>query len=441
MKSKLIAIVSILVIFALLLTACGQKAADSGKDAPVESTLKEEPTKEEPAKEEPKKVSLTATTNLVGEWSKVLEDMLKAYSTENPNVTIEFSAPGKEYENLLKVRMASSDMPDLFSTHGWSQIRYGDFVADLKDRPWASQIDPAFKPIIADDTGKVYALAFDQDKSGPIYNVEVFQKYGVEVPETMDEFMAACETIKTKSNGEVTPIACAAEGWEEAQFFDFFASSLFISPEDNSGAQLLDGSFDWNQWDVLAQMWLDMYKKGYINKNMLTAKYDDNLKAMALGTAAIGFYGPYFIDEMKAVNPDVKADMMPIPSIVAGDTPTFAGGERSTIAVWKDSANLEEALKVIDFCAQPDNVAKMCTFTKLPPALLGVEADAGELTATYEKYKDIRTLPYFDRVYLPNGMWDVMCKNSQMIIGGQITARQFSENMEKEYLRLRSIQD
>ena len=184
-----------------------------------------------------------------------------------------------------------------------------------------------------------------------------------------------------------------------------------------------------------------MYAKGYINKNMLTAKYQDNINAMASGKAAIGFYGPYFIEEMKKVNPNVKADMMPIPSMVEGDTPTFAGGERTTLAVWKDSKNLEEALKVIDFCAKDENVSKMCTFTKLPSALTGVNADAGELTATYEKYKDIRSFPYFDRVYLPNGMWDVMCKNSQAAIADKITAAQFSENMKKEYERLRFVQE
>lgn len=436
MKRKLLFVVSLIVAVTMLFTACGQKSVENVTPTQSE-TKKEEPTKEEPKKE----VVLTATTNLVGEWAKILEDMLKAYSVENPNVKIEFSAPGKEYGNILQIKMASNDMPDLFSTHGWSVIKYGNFVADLKDRPWASRIDPGFKPIISDSSGKIYTFAFDQDKSGPIYNVDVFKKYGVEVPKTFDEFMAVCETIKTKSNGEVTPIACAAENWEEAQFFDFFATALLISPKDNHEKQLLDGTFDWSKWDVLAQKWHEMYKKGYINKDMLTAKYNDNVKAIAEGKAAIGLYGPYFIDELKKVNPDIKADMMPIPSMVDGDTPTFAGGERSTIAAWKDSKHLDEALKVIDFCAKDDNVTKMCSFTKLPPVLKDVKFDAGELTGTYEKYKEIRTFPYFDRVYLPNGMWDVMCKNSQLIIGGKIDAKQFSENMKKEYLRLRTVKN
>ncbi|MDI5788653.1 hypothetical protein PO124_10375 [Bacillus licheniformis] len=29
-------------------------------------------------------------------------------------------------------QMAANDMPDLFDTHGWAKIRYGEYTADLK---------------------------------------------------------------------------------------------------------------------------------------------------------------------------------------------------------------------------------------------------------------------------------------------------------------------
>lgn len=435
---KLSAVLAALVLMSMTFTGCGS-SGNAGTSATTAQGTTAAATSaastEETVTSDP--VTLTLSTNLVGEHAKVLEDMAKAFSAKYPNITIDFSAPGKEYENMMKVKMVSNDMPDLFSTHGWSKIRYGNYLADLKDRAWTKNIVESFKPVVTDSNGKVYVLAFDQDKSGPIYNPDIFKEYGVEVPTTFDQLMTACETIKTKSGGKVTPIGCAAENWEEAQFFDFFASSLLISPSTNYSQQLLDGTFDWSKWDTLAEKWLEMYQKGYINKDMLTAKYSDNAKSFAEGKIAIGFYGPYFIEEARKVNPKVAADMMPIPAMVEGDTPTFAGGEKSTIGVWKDSKNLETAMQFVDFCAQPDNVKKMCDFTKLPSAINGVTVDAGDLTATYEKYKDIRTLEYFDRVYLPNGMWDIMCKCSQSLIGGQITPQKFSETMKTESERLK----
>lgn len=382
-------------------------------------------------------VTLTVQVFFGPESAKVLEEIMKEFTQSNPDVKIDFSAMGIEYESIMKIKMASRDMPDIFSTHGWSKIRYGKYLADLKDRVWTSDIEDSFRTVITDNTGKVFVLAFDQDKSGIVYNPDIFKEHGVEVPETFDEFMAACEAIKTKSRGKVTPVFCTEEDLGGARFLDLLASSLFISPKKNYAQQLLDGSFDWRKWDLLAEKWLEMYNKGYINEDMLVAESSYCVNAFAGGKAAFAIRGPVFIENVRKVNPNAALDMMPIPAMVEGDTPTFAGGEASTIGVWKDSKNLGVAMQIVDFCAKPENVEKMCAVTKLPPAMKGVRMNAGELTAAYERYKDIPTLEYFDRAYLPSGMWDVICENSQSMIGGQITPRQFSENMKKEYERLR----
>lgn len=81
----------------------------------------------------------------------------------------------------------------------------------------------------------------------------------------------------------------------------------------------------------------------------------------------------------------------------------------------------------------------MSIYTQLPSAILGVEPDIGQFAASFERYKDVPTYPYLDRVYLPSGMWDVMCKNAQSIMAGDITASDFANNMSAEYTRLRSI--
>jgi raffinose/stachyose/melibiose transport system substrate-binding protein len=181
-----------------------------------------------------------------------------------------------------------------------------------------------------------------------------------------------------------------------------------------------------------------MQKKGYLNKDVLTAKYEDSAKAFAEGKAAFGIYGPFLIEEAKKTNPNVKGGLMPIQSFVKGDTPTLAGGEKATWGVWKDSPNIEAAKKFVAYYAQPENIAKVAKADALPPGIKGVAIDAGELTKDFDKYKDVRVFPYFDRVYLPNGMWDVMCKDGQDMLANAITPRQFSENMKEEYNRLRA---
>ncbi|MBU5445435.1 ABC transporter substrate-binding protein [Paenibacillus sp. MSJ-34] len=435
-KTNWFKMISVVMAAAFLLAACGN--AGTGGNPDGEGSAGETPNAAG-GNGGNSKVTLTVMTNVVGEPAKVLQDIANKFMDENPDIKVDFSAPGAEYENIMKMKMASNELPDVFSTHGWAKVRYGQYLADLKDEEWASKLDASIKPSVTDEEGKVYVLPMDQDKGGPVYNASVLEEYGVEVPATWDELLQAAETIKTKSGGKVAPIHIGgADSWPIGQFFDFYATSVFVSPEQNDAEQLLDGTFDWNKFDVLPQMFLDLQEKGYLNKDVLTAKYSDSAKAFAEGKAAFGVYGPFLIEEAKAINPELKAGLMPIQSVVAGDTPTLVGGEKTTWGVWKDSPNSEAARKFVAYFAKPENVALVAASNALPPGLEGVAIDAGSLTADYEKYKDLRVFPYFDRVYLPNGMWDVMCKNGQDMLAGAITPREYSENMKKEYERLRA---
>lgn len=421
---------ALLAVAVLCLTSCslsgdgGQEEGEGSKQAGSASA---------------RTIRLSVMTNENGMSAKVLQAIASGFMKENPNIKVDFSVPGLEYENIMKVKMASNELPDIFSTHGWAKKRYGQYLEDLRDEAWVSRLDDTIRPVVTDENGKVYALPIDQDKSGPVYNKEVLERYGVEVPTTWNELLEAAEIIRTKSNGEVVPIHIGgADAWPIGQFFDFFGTALFISPENNEAGRLSDGTFDWHSFDRLPRMLLELQSKGYLNKDVLTDTYKGSAAAFAEGKAAFALHGPSFILEARAIRPGIRVGLMPIPSVVAGDAPTFAGGEKTTWGIWKDSPNKEAARKFLAFYARPENAAKVATSHSLLPALSDVPVDAGSLTDDYKKYGHIRVFPYFDREYLPNGMWNVMYTNGQDMLAGIITPSEFSENMKREYERLRA---
>jgi raffinose/stachyose/melibiose transport system substrate-binding protein len=77
---------------------------------------------------------------------------------------------------------------------------------------------------------------------------------------------------------------------------------------------------------------------------------------------------------------------------------------------------------------------------KAPAGLTGVKTDLGYLAPYYDKYANTRTLTYFDRVFLPSGMWDVLCKAGQDVLAGNATPDQVTQTIQKEDARLRAGQ-
>jgi raffinose/stachyose/melibiose transport system substrate-binding protein len=201
-------------------------------------------------------VTLSVFSTISDQNSKqVFEEIIDEFEKENPGIVVETNFPGGEYENLLKVKMAANDMPDLFDTHGWAQIRYGDYLADLQDEEWVSQLTDTIKPVVTDEAGKVYALPLNEAKEGVTYNEEILEEYGIEPPKTFTELMEAAEKIHKESNGEIAPFFFAgADSWTIGQFFDYYATPLLISDEENNyGEELLNGNFDWSDWTYLPE--------------------------------------------------------------------------------------------------------------------------------------------------------------------------------------------
>ncbi|SDM72857.1 raffinose/stachyose/melibiose transport system substrate-binding protein [Fictibacillus solisalsi] len=384
-------------------------------------------------------VQLTLFSTVTNESDKAaLNDAIKEFEKKNPNIDIKENFPADKYEGMLRVKMAANDMPDLFDTHGWSKDRYGEYVEDLQDMKWVKDLDPAMDNILKDQSGKVYAYPLNQAKDGITYNATLLKKYGITPPSTFDEWMNAMETVKKKSKGEVTPLWFAGSDKSSfGQYFDQFATPLLVTDSKHDyRKELLNGTFkDWSKFDFLPEKLKEMQEKGLLNKDVLTAQNQQMTDLMAQNKIAFVIGGGLLGPSVKELNPDVQLGVIPMPIIYKGDQPSWIGGERHTLAVWKDSEHKKEAKKFLEFLAQPEMVKKIAEATSLPAGLTNAKAD-NYFAKDYEKYKDVKVEPYFDRVYLPSGMWDVLGASGQELLSKSMNPEQVSKKIGEEYKRL-----
>jgi len=69
----------------------------------------------EKASAAPEKVTISVFNNQSQIVQGVLEDITAAFEAEYPNIEVDFQSVGKEYESMMKVKMASS-APEWTST-------------------------------------------------------------------------------------------------------------------------------------------------------------------------------------------------------------------------------------------------------------------------------------------------------------------------------------
>ena len=351
-----------------------------------------------------------------GSQVEVLQAACEAFTAET-GIKVEFSAPGDTYEEMMKTKMASNDLPDVFDTHGWAVVRYSDYLMPVNDMAFYKNISSQIIPTVSKD-GKTYVLPFDMDLTGIVYNVDVMNEAGVDVDKikTWADFEAACEKIKAIGKTPVT--LGGSSGVTVGWYYDRVAPSFYYTDETNSkAADLKSGKFDPKPWEEISAMLDRWVTKGYLNADCVTGDFMGDITAISTAKAGFDFIQNVAITMGLAnVNPDGNMGMMPIPSNSASDEPSLISGEGVALGIWKDTKHKAAAEKLLNYLAQPEVAAKVCVATGNVPALTNVKVDLGVLQQYIDKYSDVEAFNYFDRAYCPSGMWDVMCATGQDVL-------------------------
>jgi len=427
------------ILLAVALVACSEApealttTPEEAPAAEAPAVEEEEETPETPAEPVPETgVTIEVRTNVPGAAVDALNEIIAEFTAET-GIAVDFDNPSG-YEDLMRTRMATNDMPDVFSTHGWAVIRYGTFLRPLNDQPWASNVSPQIESIITDHEGNLMVLPLDIDIAGVVFNRDILDAVGVDPGDIThwSIFEEVCEMILEA--GYIPIFIGGLDDWMLGQAADWVPPSFFITYEnDNHREALLDGTFDWNEWGRFVDMFLDWIDRGFFNEDVTTADYDTLTRLLGQGEVAFSFTGNHAAIDAAAAGP-ANIGMMPLPAYFPGDAPSLIAGESLTFGVWNDSPHEAEALLFLEFLAREENMSRLAEARGNIAGFSGVQVDMGFLTDDFNRWSHIRTFPYFDRVYLPGGMWEDLCNTSLGLFNGTMTRQAVIDHMEQSYL-------
>ena len=382
-------------------------------------------------------VTLEFAIKETGSTLEAYEAIVDSFNSSRDDVQVEIVSYGKDYQSLMKTKMAANDLPDLFTTHGWAVALYGDYLEPLNDRAWTEHLIPEIKSTVTDYDGNIVALPMDIDITGLICNDDVLAASGIESrPVTLDEFLEDCEKIKESG---YTPIHIAGKDSSDVAglFSRISLSILTMSKTQNYAEELLDGTFDWTKYDEVGQFVLNLVDNGYTNVDYLTADKSGTYRGLAQNKVAFAFQSNLTIAEVKKLNPDANVSMMEIPGYTEGDDSFLISGERDAVGVWKDSEHLDAALEFIDYLAKPENVLLVAEAYSLPPSMDNAEVTDSGILAILDQIIGTTVTNHFDRQYLPDGMWNTLKVYSTSVLSGESTVSEGSELMAQDYARLK----
>ena len=167
-------------------------------------------------------VTLTYFTDDTGPTAARLGGLIDAYTALHPNVTIEIETHpgGSEGDNLVKTRLATGDMSDMFYYNSGSLLQAlnpSDTLVDLSAEPFIANIQESYLPTVSANGG-IYGVPSEGTLGGGIlYNKKVYADLGLSVPLTWADFAANNETIKAAG---IAPVC--------ATFGDTWTSQLFV---------------------------------------------------------------------------------------------------------------------------------------------------------------------------------------------------------------------
>jgi raffinose/stachyose/melibiose transport system substrate-binding protein len=245
---------------------------------------------------------------------KTAEQLAKDFAAKNPGVTVkvETRPQGSEGDNVVKTRLSTGEMTDVFMYNSGSlfqAIGPQQNLVPVGDQAFAAGLDENFTKTVTAG-GQLYGAPFGGFLAGALlYHRPTYQKLGLPVPKTWAEFMA--NNARIKAAGQAPVIQTYQDTWTSQLFVlgDFHnvsaADPAFADKYTRNQAKYATTPAARNGFEHLQQV----HDEGYLNADFASAKFPDGLKLLAQGK---GVHYPILssvVSEMVTNNPDAKTDV------------------------------------------------------------------------------------------------------------------------------------
>ncbi len=375
----------------------------------------------------------------------VMEQIVQDFNTANPGIEIIHRGIENElFFTAMRTAFSGGNAPDIFQHEGFDNlfqfVRSGQ-VLDITS--WFLKHEDRFmKEFIGsiEMNKKYWGIPWKIETASQIfYNEDILQAYDIAPPQTWDEFLAACETLKASG---VTPIALGNRyGWPGGQLFFALATRTAGTDFLLNLAKRQEG-YHWTDPNVVraAELYQELNDRGYFSAGKASDDQPTSKALFLAGRAAFFHSGSWFISDLDvAAPPDFRMGMLEFPQLSPDDQyggPTeIVGQALQGISISATTKDPDAAFKFLEYLLQPEVVRKWTVGVNGLSAIKGTVSEdggsvlAGAISEMVNKAEKIT--PFLDQITPPEVGEGGLFMQSVAILTGDLTAHTWMQQVEE----------
>ncbi|HAL74412.1 MAG TPA: hypothetical protein DCM45_04870 [Clostridiales bacterium] len=426
---KVLSLLLLTVFLVMTLAACGQTVTTT--TAPV-TTGSTEVNNGEPV------------TIKYLDWTKadqVIQTVTEAYMKEYKNVKVEIEfVPNDQFTTVLKTKVISGDAPDVFGMLVGSDLEEyakAGYVLDLSNEPYIKDFGNSALDTATVD-GKIYALPTKINASGVFYNKKMFEDYKLSVPQSWEEFLSVCETIKGKG---IIPIAQGHKtAWASLIIpYEIIAQTLYYQ-NATIYDDFISGKAKFNEtgWNDAVTKYRELWQKGYFNEDFLATDYAQSVALFTNRQAAMVIVPTWALPLVNKGENTSDFGYFAF-KMKKDNRPMSFGMVASALCLSSSSKNLDVAKHYLTYWTKDDNWSQI-SGTQAVPTKTTIKANYDPIIKDYIESLDLDTdITSIDKGW-PLGVQPILLKGySEMFAAGREPSA-FLEEMDQEWARYRKEQ-
>jgi len=329
------------------------------------------------------------------------EQRAAEFEAQNPDIdVIVDNVP--DPETALRTRLVKDDVPDVLTLNGngtFGELASAGIFEDYAGDPLLENLNEGYVEILQDlgasEEGAVNGIPFAANASGVLYNVELFEQQGVEVPQTWDELLAAAQTFQAAG---ITPFyAMLADAWTaQAPLAPLTAQT---APEGFFEARFAGDATFAEGWREAAEKELELFE--YTQPNPAAFGYQEGTVAFAAGESAMLLLGSYAVPQIRSFEPDFTVGSFPLPATDDPADTRLVSGVDVLVTAGAGGAHPEESRRLVEFLMVPAAVQDYAEQQVAIPALEGASNPDPALAGIQPYIDEERLVGFDDHQFIP----------------------------------------